>query len=450
MGIRAAWKGLWSRALPPQPEGKASAAGPLIVATAGVGQPRYTPVRYDRLAAEGFNANAVAYRCVTDIAQGIGSLSWTLRRRGATSFLDTHPLLTLLARPNPGSSGARLFEAVAAFYLLAGNSYLEGVAPASDAAPRELWPLRPDRMRVIPGSQGLPQGYEYEANGRKARWAADPIAGRSPILHLKSFHPTDDWYGLSRIEAAARAIDAHNESGAHNLALLQNGARPSGAVVFKPTDATGHPAQLSDAQRREIQEQLEDRFQGPRNAGRPLFLEGDFNWLEMGLSPKDMDFLQLKAMSAREIALAFGYPAYLLGLPEGATFSNVAEARLHLWEQTILPLAELLRDELANWLLPRFGDDLELDFDRDRISALSARRRQVWERVARADFLTLNERRARSAMGRSWSIRKNAARRKLRSPPWPAQAGSRSIRPNSRCSPPNSASRRPTCRDWRR
>ena len=88
------------------------------------------------------------------------------RRRGAASFLDTHPLLTLLPRPNPGSSGARLFEAVAAYYLLAGNSYLEGVAPASDAVPRELWPLRPDRMRVIPGSQGLPQGYEYEANGR--------------------------------------------------------------------------------------------------------------------------------------------------------------------------------------------------------------------------------------------------------------------------------------------
>jgi HK97 family phage portal protein len=221
-------------------------------------------------------------------------------------------------------------------------------------------------MRVIPGPQGLPEGYEYEANGRKVRWPADPIAGRSPILHIKSFHPTDDWYGLSRIEAAARAIDGHNESGAHNLALLQNGARPSGAVVFKPTDAGGHPAQLSEQQRRDIQEQIEERFQGPRNAGRPLFLEGDFNWLEMGLSPKDMDFINLKASSAREIALAFGYPGYLLGLPEGATFSNVAEARLALWEQTILPLADLIRDELMHWLVPRFGEDLELDYDRDR------------------------------------------------------------------------------------
>jgi HK97 family phage portal protein len=399
MGVRAAWKALWSREPTNPAERKVSATGAVIVANAGVGQPRYTPARYDRLAAEGFNANAVAYRCVTDIAQGIGSLAWTLRRRGSADFLETHPLLSLLTRPNPALSGARLLETVASFYLLAGNSYIEGVAPSGDAAPRELWPLRPDRMRVIPGPQGLPEGYEYEANGRKARWAADPIAGRSPILHVKSFHPTDDWYGLSRIEAAARAIDAHNDSGAHNLALLQNGARPSGAVVFKPTDAAGHAAQLTEQQRREIQEQLEERFQGPRNAGRPLFLEGDFAWLEMGLSPKDMDFLQLKAMSAREIALAFGYPAYLLGLPEGATFSNVAEARLHLWEQTILPLADLLRDELANWLLPRFGDDLELDYDRDRISALAERRRQVWERVARADFLTLNERRAEVGYG---------------------------------------------------
>ncbi len=399
MDIRAAWKGLWSRGRPIPAEAKISQTGAVIVAAAGIGQPRYTPVRYDRLAAEGFTANAVAYRCVGDIAQGIGSLVWTLRRRGAPGFLDHHPLPTLLARPNPASGGARFFETVAAFYLLAGNSYLEGVGPGPEAPPRELWSLRPDRMRVIPGSRGLPQGYEYEANGRKLRWEADPLSGRAPILHLKSFHPIDDWYGLSRIEAAARAIDAHNESGAHNLALLQNGARPSGAVVFKPTDAAGRPAQLSDQQRREIQGQLEDRFQGPRNAGRPLFLEGDFDWLDMGLSPKDMDFLHLKAMSAREIALAFGYPAYLLGLPEGATFSNVAEARLALWEQTIMPLADLLRDELANWLLPRFGDDLELDYDRDRIPALAERRRQVWERVAHADFLTLNERRAEIGYG---------------------------------------------------
>ena len=98
MGMRAAWKALWSRERPASPEAKVSATGPVIVATAGIGQPRYTPVRYDRLAAEGFNANAVVYRCVTDIAQGIGALAWTLRRRRAAEFLDTHPLLMLLTR----------------------------------------------------------------------------------------------------------------------------------------------------------------------------------------------------------------------------------------------------------------------------------------------------------------------------------------------------------------
>ena len=155
----------------------------------------------------------------------------------------------------------------------------------------------------------------------------------------------------------------------------------------------------AQAQFDRLKGELEANYQGAAHAGRPLLLEGGLDWKPLSLSPKDMDFIQLKAMSAREIALAFGYPAYLLGLPEGATFSNVAEARLHLWEQTILPLADLLRDELANWLLPRFGDDLELDYDRDRISAMAERRRQVWERVARADFLTLNERRAEVGYG---------------------------------------------------
>jgi HK97 family phage portal protein len=145
--------------------------------------------------------------------------------------------------------------------------------------------------------------------------------------------------------------------------------------------------------------EIEERFQGARNAGRPLLLEGGLDWKEMGFSPKDMDFLAAKLQSGREVACAFGVPPMLVGIPGDATYANYREARLALWEETILPLLDFLTDNLNNWLAPRFGESLRLSYDKDEISALSPRREETWARIAASDFLTANEKRAALGYG---------------------------------------------------
>ena len=122
-------------------------------------------------------------------------------------------------------------------------------------------------------------------------------------------------------------------------------------------------------------------------------LEGDFEWKEMGLSPKDLDFIEGKNLSAREISQAFGVPPMLAGVPGDATFANYREARFHLWEDTILPLLEFLVAEFNLWLTPYFGENLRLGYDTDAIPALAQRREAAWSKIAQADFLTLNEKR---------------------------------------------------------
>ena len=303
----------------------------------------WTPRRYDRLADEGFRRNVIAFRCIGEVARGAASVPWRVYRgHGSRRMaLEDHPILALLRRPNPLQGGGEFFEAIYAYLQIAGNAFVELVSP-DGRPPVELWTLRPDRMTVVPGDIGLPAGYEYSVNGRTKRWSADPVSGRSPILHVKTFNPLDDWYGMSPIEAAAFSVDQHNAAGAWNQALLQNGARPSGALVYSPKD--GSPATLTDEQFARLQSHIEDQHRGPRNAGRPLLLEGGLDWREMSPSPKDMDFIDSKHTAARDIALAFGCPPQLLGIPGDNTFSNLREARLALWEQTIIPLLEHL-----NW-----------------------------------------------------------------------------------------------------
>lgn len=366
---------------------KQSATGSLMVRMQHP-TPAFTPRQFDQLAKEGYQKNAIVYRCIRLISQNAAAVPWTVF--DGAHKLDDHPLLSLLRQPNPLQGASEFFESVYGFYLIAGNSYVEQVAPNN--TPRELWSLRPDRMRVIAGSHGAPEGYRYQANGNHKDFRADPLTGDGRILHLKSFHPLDDWYGMSPLEAAAFSIDQHNDAAKWNAALLQSGARPSGAIVYKPQN--GQNDSLTDDQRRHLKDEIAEFFSGAGNAGKPMVLEGGLDWREMSMSPKDMDWLSGKDVSAREIAMAFHVPPQLIGIDGSMTFANFEQARLALFDDAILPMVEHVKTELNRWLAPKFGSGIRISYDTDAIEALSPRREKVWQRISSADFMTVNEKRA--------------------------------------------------------
>jgi HK97 family phage portal protein len=287
--------------------------------------------------------------------------------------------------------GVQLFEAIYGFSLIAGNSYVEAVGP-KNREPMELWPLRPDRMKIIPGAQALPEAYRYTVGGKSHDFLVDARTGQASVLHIKNFHPLDDWYGMSPLEAAATSIDQHNDAAKWNASLLQTSGRPSGALVYRPSHIDA-PDTLTDEQRSRLKNELEEFFTGAANAGRPLVLEGGLDWREMSLSPKDMDWLAGKDVSAREIALAFHVPSQLIGIAGAQTYANFEQARLALFDDAVLPLLSQTAAALNNWLSPLFGDDLVLGHDLDRVEALAPRRTEIWNRVANADFLTVDEKR---------------------------------------------------------
>src|SRR5918999_115601 len=383
-----ALRGLLTQPERPEPEAKASAAGPLI-ALDGLGAPAWMPRDYAAFAREGMMQNAVVYRSVRMIAEAAASVPLLLY--AGDEEIGAHPLLDLLARPSPGATSSDLLEAWYGFLLVAGNAYLEAVAIGGQL--RELHALRPDRMRVVPGADGWPEAFEYAAGGRTHRFAGEAAPGVPPILHVKLFHPANDHYGLSPLEAAATAIDIHNTASRWNKALLDNSARPSGALVYS---AGGH---LTGEQFERLKAELETSFQGARNAGRPLLLEGGLDWKSMSLSPKDMDFIEAKHLAAREIALALGVPPMLLGIPGDNTYANYQEANRTFWRQTVLPLVHRTARSLSAWLAPAWGEALALKPDLDAIEALSAEREALWARLERSSFLTVDEKRAAVGYG---------------------------------------------------
>ncbi|MFG1395073.1 phage portal protein [Xanthobacter agilis] len=373
------------------PEAKASRTAALV-ALFSTGKARWSPRDYASLAREGFARNAIAYRAVRLIGESVGTVPLLLM--DGPREIDTHPLLDLLARPNPRLTGSSLMEALASHLMVAGNAYVEVVAV--EGRLRELHVLRPDRMRVVPGPDGWPEAYDYTLCGRTLRLSQASVVegGDVPaILHLTAFNPLDDYYGFPPLEAAAQALDLHNSASAWNKALIDNAARPSGALVYGGTGA------LTEEQFERLKGELETSFQGATNAGRPLLLEGGLDWRPLSLSPKDMDFEAARNSAAREIALAVGVPPMLLGIPGDNTYANYAEANRALWRQSVAPLVKRMAEGLSNWLAPAFGGTLRLVPDFDQVEALAMERTELWTRVGAADFLSDAEKRAAVGYG---------------------------------------------------
>lgn len=314
--------------------------------------------------------NPVAQRAVRLVAESVAA--------APVSASDD----TALALIRATSGGQSLLETVAVHLLLHGNAYVE-LLPGQDGAPCELYALRPERVQVEADAQGWPMGFVYRAGGAATRIAADRM------IHIRSIHPLDDHYGLGCLGGASGALAVHNAAQKWNKALLDNAARPSGALVYEPGEGTP----LTPEQFDRLRGELEASFAGAANAGRPMLLEGGLKWQALSLSPADMDFVGLKAAAAREIALSFGVPPMLLGLPGDATYSNYREANKALWRQAILPLAGKILDALAEGLRPWF-DGMTLSVDLDQVGALSEDRERLWAQVTAAVFLNDDEKRA--------------------------------------------------------
>ena len=354
--------------------------------------------KYKDYAREGFQDNAIVHRCVKLIADSASAVK--IKVFDGENELENHELISLLERPNPLQSGGEYFQSLYSYLMISGNSYLLRDTE-NETPPRELYLLRPDRIKIKSSSSMIPEFYCYIVDGQIVReYPIDQNTGRGQLKQIKLWNPLDDFYGCSPMLACAYNIDQHNLAGLHNVALLKNGCTPSGMLKFEPKDETGMSATLTDDQRARLLQDLEERFQGSHNSGRPMLLEGNFDYQQLGLNPKDMDFLELLNLSAREIALCFGVPAQLIGIPEANTYSNMETAKLALYEETVIPLLTRVESDLNEFLSPLYNGDISIKYDLTSIPAMAEKTKQVYVNVTQAvqnGIMTRNE--AREKLG---------------------------------------------------
>ncbi len=352
-------------------------------------QPEYTPTDYLKLSKVAYEQNPICYRAVNLIANTCAGIRWELRnpQDGQEVVDPEHVALKLLDNPNPSQSRADLLAEIVIDLHVAGNAYINLVQVGSLA---ELWRLRPDRITVDRDGEGEIVSYTYRVNTTERGKKVFPA---EEILHLKMHSCTNDTYGLPPVGVAARIIDQMRAGDDWNTALMQQRGQPSGAFMA--------PGALTRDQFDRLNQQLREKVQGAKNAGKPMLLDNGMQWVSFSQSPSELDWLESRRENARIIATVLGVPPELLNDVSSSTYNNFTTARKAFYTETILPLMDRVRDRLNAWLLPRLNVPLlQLDYDRDDIEALQEDRQLVWQRAILAKtqgVLTANE--ARQLIG---------------------------------------------------
>lgn len=351
--------------------------------------PQWQRREFEKAAKEGYQQNPIVHACVSLTARAAASVPlYTMRGDAETDIPD---LTALLERPSPLPGSGEAFRiATLSDLMIAGEFFAERVDLSGK--PKELYRWRSDKVAVVPGSDGLPIAYKYKDGGGEKTVNVDFVKGNVPVLHVKSYNPIDDFRGMPSIDPAAFAVDMHTGALRWNNALLNNGAQPSGALVYGPKEGSQN---LSDEQWRRLKNELLENFSGQRNAGKPLLLDGGLDWKEMGFSPRDMNFGEGLNSSARLIALAFGVPPLILGIPGDNTFANYEEANKAFYRQTVLPLLGQWCRAMSWWLGPAFGGDISIAPDTDDLEVFASERAEQWDRIEKSTVLTVNEKRER-------------------------------------------------------
>lgn len=269
---------------------------------------------------------------------------------------SNHPVQQLLERVNPWYTRGDLWQATEIYLNLWGQAFW--ALERDDQGRWEIWPLRPDRVTVLPDRRRHVRGFVYRGrSGVPVAYAADEV------IWLRYFNPLEEYAGLSPLAPARMSVDMGGDGLRFNRNFLRNSAQPDFVML---TDA-----QLTDAEIEDFYSRWESRYRGPQNARRPAIANFVRDIRTLGLSHRDMDFIRGLRWSLEEVSRAFGVPKPLLADLERATFANINAAERLFWRNTVVPEIKFLEEHLNRMLLPRLGyQDLELEFDLTAIEAM--------------------------------------------------------------------------------
>lgn len=295
------------------------------------------------------NLTGWVYFALDKVAQRVASVEpqlYQLKSGGEVDEIDDHELLSVLYRANPQQTKHDLF------YLLVMYLRIWGTAPVyvetNGKRVVNLWPLRPDLVRVNQDKKGNIVNYEYRVAGIDNPEKFKP----EEIIYIRKPSPANPMTGFSVLFASALDINADFAAVLWNTYVMENSAEPGGVLSTEE--------ELTDEQFARVKDQWQARYSGPTNAGRTAVLEKGLKFEKISQTPAELDFINGRKFNKETILTQLGLPPSLIDPVSNR--ANAETAERFFSKETVEPIARLIFDQLNEFFVPKFGDNLWLDF----------------------------------------------------------------------------------------
>ena len=352
---------------------------------------------YHQLADSGYIKNYVSNKCIRATMQAIGDLKFDILINGE-SIADKSDRMSvafknLVRDPNPDYSWSDFVAAVYNGRTIDGSGYMHPEF-FNDGRPMAIEFFRPDRVTKTTADDERVHQYRYSRGSRQEVYTRDED-GHFDLIEWRAFNPVSDTQGLSSVRTAGLPIDGHTGGLKWNKQLVENGGKFSGIASLQDAEAG---QSMDEEQIRALERKFNEKSNS--SIGSWLISNVPIKIESMGLTATEMDWLNGIKAYAIGIANTLDYPPYLLGL-ESTTFNNQAEAKMDLYESSIIPKANDIYKRLSAFYSRKTGMDIEFKIDLDKIIALMPRmleRSSVADQQFNAGLISQNE--ARDILGR--------------------------------------------------
>lgn len=363
-----------------------------------LGKHRYDLAAY--VAVQYFCIVAPVDNSITRLFRDVSSVPLLIQDKKEDKFVEGHPLEQLLNNPNFDDTGEQFMQALAAFYLITGDSYIVVNSIDANSEPRSLFIIPPQDVQINQGAEEAIISYQVNQAATPVLYRATPSVDRgvrylatlpngvvSEIYHALTLNPLSAWYnikGRSPLTSLFYELEEYIATNRHNLSRLKRGTTLDG--LFKTED------KLTDDQYTALQEHINGYWGGENNAGRPFLLEGGLEFQANPRENKDMDYSKMKNDLKQIIYNHFSIPLPFVS-PETMTLANMEAATLRFYDEGVLPLLNTLLTNLTKFLMPRYqnSETFRIWYNQDTISALEPRRLEQLKVRKELGIFTINE-----------------------------------------------------------
>ena len=350
----------------------------------------YPPDNYENFAKEGYGRNEIVYACIRELATAAAQGTYTVQipsRDGGINEDLTGPFAALINRPNPLQDWYTFIERIVTYLHVSGNVYVLKQRTVGSRV-TELWLLRPDRVNILPKSDGR-NDYSYEMDGHSYHLAFEDV------VHLKLPNPSDDTFGLSPLHVLARTVNVDAAITSYSKSFFENSGIPSGLLKIKRRLNSQEEASV-------IRSRWRSSF-GGRNMHSVAILDEDAVYEPMAGKPGDMALGDLRKNTETRICAVFGVPPILINAEVGierSSYNNYREARFAFFSETVAPLVTRIVRFFNFILTEEFPNQGQLTVDMGELRAYLDEDDSVTNRATHlflSGLVSLNE--ARQTVG---------------------------------------------------